>query len=187
MEIKQTVDSILINEKSILNNKYAETRKRICRFKERNDLSDKDIIEVLAIEINEYRNRIQEQEKTIKELQEKQTIESETMELKVAEPKEAEIIDEDIEEVETTNIYASGKLLTTTIMYKYKDKPKDKLKAIYKAEIFEYESGRIDTLYECDKENNDECSKESCTSYNHCNHTSNIKYAKNYINEKYNN
>ena len=63
----------------------------------------------------------------------------------------------------------------------------DELKAIYKAEIFEYESGRIDTLYECDKENNDECSKESCTSYNQCNHTSNIKYAKNYINEKYNN
>lgn len=34
MKIKQTVDDILINEKSILNNKYAETRKRICRFKE---------------------------------------------------------------------------------------------------------------------------------------------------------
>ena len=63
----------------------------------------------------------------------------------------------------------------------------DEVKAIYKAEIFEYESGRTDILYECDKENNDECSKESCTSYNQCNHTSNIKYAKNYINEKYNN
>ena len=68
-----------------------------------------------------------------------------------------------------------------------KDKPKDKLKAIYIAEIFEYESGRIDTMYECDKENNNECNRESCTNCHYCNHTVNIKYAKNYINEKYNN
>lgn len=61
---------------------------------------------------------------------------------------------------------------------------KDKLKAIYKAEIFEYKSGRIDTMYECDKDNNDECDKKSCTNYHYCNHTSNKKYAKNYINEK---
>ena len=60
----------------------------------------------------------------------------------------------------------------------------DKLKAIYKAEIFEYESGRIDTLYECDKNNNNECCKESCTKYDYCKHTLNKKYAKNYINNK---
>ena len=187
MEIKQTADDILIDGKTILKNRYQKTRDRVTRFKHNYNMSDKEIIEFLDDEIREYRDKIQQQEERIKELQEKQTIESETMELKVAEPKETEIIDEDIEKVETTNIYASGKLLATTITYKYKDKPKDKLKAIYKAEIFEYESGRTDILYECDKENNDECSKESCTSYNQCNHTSNIKYAKNYINEeKYN-
>lgn len=60
----------------------------------------------------------------------------------------------------------------------------DKLRAIYKAEIFEYESGRIDTLYECDKDNNNECSKVSCTKYDYCKHTLNKKYAKNYINNK---
>lgn len=187
MEIKQIADDILIDGKTILKNRYQKTRDRVTRFEHNYNMSDKEIIEFLDDEIRQYRNRIEEQEKTIKELQEKQTIESETMELKVAERKETEIIDEDIEEIETTNIYASGKLLATTIMYKYKDKPKDKLKAIYKAQVFEYESGRIDTMYECDKENNDECSKESCTSYNQCNHTSNIKYAKNYIDEKYNN
>lgn len=62
-----------------------------------------------------------------------------------------------------------------------KELKKDKLKAIYKAEIFEYESGRTDIVYECDKENNKECSKESCTRYNYCTHTSNKKYAKNFI------
>lgn len=187
MEIKQIADDILINGKTILKNRYQKTRDRVTRFEHNYNMSDKEIIEFLDDEIRQYRDKIQEQEKTIKELQEKQTIESEIMELKVAEPEETEIIDEDIEKIETTNIYASGKLLATTTVYKYKDKPQDKLKAIYKAEIFEYESGRIDTLYECDKENNDECSKESCTSYNQCNHTSNIKYAKNYINEKHNN
>ncbi len=184
MEMKQIADDILINGKTILKNRYQKTRDRVTRFEHNYNMSDKEIIEFLDDEIRQYRNKIQEQEKTIKELQEKQTIETETMELKVAEPKETEIIDEDIEEIETTNMYASGKLLATTIMYKYKDKPKDKLKAIYKAQVFEYESGRIDTMYECDKDNNDECDKKSCTNYHYCNHTSNKKYAKNYINEK---
>lgn len=60
---------------------------------------------------------------------------------------------------------------------------KDKLKAIYKAEIFEYENGTIDILYECDQDNNKECQKECCTKYNYCKHTLNKKYAKNFINE----
>lgn len=187
MEIKQIADDILIDGKTILKNRYQKTRDRATRFRHNYNMSDKEIIEFLDDEIREYRDTIEKQRETIKELQEKQIIENETLESKVAEPKEIEIIDEDIEKVETTNIYASGKLLATTIMYKYKDKPKDKLKAIYKAEIFEYDSGRIDTLYECDKENNDKCSKEGCTRYNQCNHTLNIKYAKNYINEENNN
>ncbi len=62
---------------------------------------------------------------------------------------------------------------------------KDKLKAIYKAEIFEYENGRTDIAYECDKENNKACSKECCTIYNYCTHTLNKKYAKNFIKENF--
>ncbi len=59
----------------------------------------------------------------------------------------------------------------------------NKVKAIYKAEVFKYENGKTDILYECDKENNKECSKESCTRYNYCTHTLNKKYAKNFIKE----
>lgn len=59
----------------------------------------------------------------------------------------------------------------------------DELKAIYKAMIFEYDSGKIDALYECNKEHNEECSKESCTRYDYCKHTLNKKYAKNFINK----
>ena len=72
MENKLTTDDILINGKSILNNKYKETRKRICRIKGRNDLSDKDIIEYLAEEINGYRSKIEKLEEHIDKLKEKQ-------------------------------------------------------------------------------------------------------------------
>lgn len=72
MEIKLTTDDILINGKSILNNKYEETRKRICRFKGRNDLSDKDIIEYLSEEIDGYRSKINKLEEHIDKLKEKQ-------------------------------------------------------------------------------------------------------------------
>lgn len=106
MEIKQIADDILIDGKTILKNRYQKTRDRVTRFEHNYNMSDKEIIEFLDDEIRQYRNRIQEQEKTIKELQEKQT---------------------------------------------------------------------------------DECSKESCTNYHQCNHTSNIKFAKNYINEENNN
>ena len=72
MKVTQTADDILINGKSILNNKYKETRKRICRIKGRNDLSDKDIIEYLAEEINGYRSKIEKLEEHIDKLKEKQ-------------------------------------------------------------------------------------------------------------------
>lgn len=119
----------------MINNDYSETRKRICRFKGSNNLSDKDIIEYLGEEINAYRSKIQKLEEQINKLNEQQ-------------PRQ--------------------------------------LKAVYKAEIFEYESGRIDIAYECDKEDNKECSKECCTIYNYCTHTLNKKYAKNFIKEKFN-
>lgn len=55
------------------------------------------------------------------------------------------------------------------------------IKAIYKADIVEYEDGKIDILYECDIKNNKECNKTNC-SKDFCTHTLNKKYAKNFIN-----
>lgn len=146
MKIKQTVDDILID------GKYKKTRDRVCKFIGNYNLSDKDIIEHLVKEINQYRNTIQLQQEKIKELKEKK------------------IQDEDTKNKEKDDIKESKVGI-------------DCLEAIYKAEIFEYESGRIDIVYECDKENNNECSKESCMKYNYCNHTLNKKYAKNYKQE----
>ena len=55
------------------------------------------------------------------------------------------------------------------------------VKAIYKADILEYEDGKVDILYECDIKNNKECNKRNCCK-NYCKHTLNKKYAKNFIN-----
>lgn len=109
MELKQTVDDILINGKSILNNKYKETRKRICRFKGSNDLSDKDIIEYLAVEIEDYRNKIEKLEEYIDKLKEKQI-------------EDTRLEDKDVIEIISTTQYADGKPIATTMRYKYKDK-----------------------------------------------------------------
>ena len=107
MELKQTVDDILINGKSILNNKYKETRKRICRFKGSNDLSDKDIIEYLAVEIEDYRNKIEKLEEYIDKLKEKQI-------------EDTRLEDKDVIEITSTTQYADGKPISTTMKYKYK-------------------------------------------------------------------
>lgn len=108
MEIKQTADDILINGKSILNNKYKETRKRICRFKGRNDLSDKDIIEYLTEEINDYRSKIEKLEEHIDKLNEKQI-------------EDTRLEDKDVIEITSTTQFADGKPIATTMKYKYKD------------------------------------------------------------------
>lgn len=55
----------------------------------------------------------------------------------------------------------------------------DKLKAIYKADIYEYDSGKIDIAYECDIDRNKECNKKCCSA-NECTHTLDKQYAKNY-------
>lgn len=69
MMIEQTVDDILINGKSIIKkDRYTETRKRVTRFKNQTSISDKEIIEYLAEEIEQYRNKIQYQEEYIKGL-----------------------------------------------------------------------------------------------------------------------
>lgn len=108
MEFIQTADDILINGKSILNNKYIETRKRICRFKGRNDLSDKDIIEYLSEEINGYRSKINKLEEHIDKLKEEQ-IEDKRLE------------DKDVIEITSTTQFADEKPIATTMKYKYKE------------------------------------------------------------------
>lgn len=148
MIIKQKIDRIEIDDLVLRkkNSKYEETRKRISRFRNMFSISDKEIIESLSDEIEQYRDRIRKQEEYINQLLDKQ-IQSEAVEL--------EKID---------------KLIN------------DNIKAIYKATIFEYESGKRDTLYECDSDNNTECNKKYCRA-DCCTHTLNKKYAKNFINK----
>lgn len=124
-------DGIRISASLEKEDRYTETRKRIARFRNQFSISDKEIIEALAEEIEQYRDRIRCQEEYINEL---------------------------------NNKHSSI----------------DKLVAIYKADMLEYESGKIDILYECNKDNNKECNKRSC-SKECCTHTLNKKYAKNYI------
>lgn len=51
---------------------------------------------------------------------------------------------------------------------------------IYKAKIFEYENGDIKIVYECDRDNNNECRKRNCNK-DYCTHTFNKRFAKNEI------
>ena len=96
--------------------KYEQTRLRVIRHYNNRNMSDKEIIELLAEEIEEYRNRIRNQEEYIKKLQDKQ-IQSEVVELDTTD----EIIDDNIKEMITTNISADGKVIQTIIKYKYKE------------------------------------------------------------------
>lgn len=116
-----------------------------------------------------------------KEIEELKGIEYEETTLDTTERVE----DEDLLGTITTATYENGKVISETTEYKYKDKDikERKLKAIYKAEVFEYDNGDIETAYICDKEKNKECTKESCTQYNDCKYTLNKKYAKNFINK----
>lgn len=52
--------------------KYKQTRKRVTNFYNNRDMSDKEIIESLYDEIEQYRYRIRKQEQYIKRLQDKQ-------------------------------------------------------------------------------------------------------------------
>ena len=108
MEFIQTADDILINGKSILNNKYEKKKKRICRFKGRNDLSDKDIIEYLSEEIDDYRSKINKLEEHIDKLKEEQI-------------EDTRLEDKDVIEIISTTQFADGKPIATTMRYKYKD------------------------------------------------------------------
>ena len=58
----------------------------------------------------------------------------------------------------------------------------NKVKAKYKAIVLEDEYGDIEILYECNRQDKS-CNKKYCNE-EECSHTTNINYAKNYINEK---
>lgn len=119
-----------------------------------------------------------------KEIEELKGIEYEETTLDTTERVE----DEDLVEIISTAIYGNGKVISETTEYKYKENNtkartiQRKLKAIYRANVFEYDNGDIETAYICDKEKNKECTKENCTQYNDCKYTLNKKYAKNFIN-----
>lgn len=59
---------------TVKQSRYEKTRRRISRFKNQFDMSDKEIIECLSDEIDYYRNKIDKLEKTEQE-QNKHTIE----------------------------------------------------------------------------------------------------------------
>ena len=119
-----------------------------------------------------------------KEIEELKGIEYEGTTLDTTEKVE----DEDLVGTISTAIYENGKVISETTEYKYKEDNtkartiQRKLKAIYRANVFEYDNGDIETAYICDKEKNKEYTKESCTQYNDCKYTFNKKYAKNFIN-----
>lgn len=96
--------------------RYENTRRRITRFRNKFDISDREIIESLAEEIEEYRNRIENQNKIIDELS-KRTIQSEEVILDTTD----ELIDKDVTEIISTTVYADGKVIKATMEYKYKD------------------------------------------------------------------
>lgn len=110
--MESRMDLVLKQEQS----KYEQTRIRVARHHNNRNMSDKEIIELLADEVEEYRNRIKEQEEYIKHLKEKQ-IQSEVVELDTTD----EIIDNNIKEITTTNFFVSGRLMQTITKYKYKE------------------------------------------------------------------
>ena len=98
-------------------NRYKETRRRITRFRNVFDMSDREIIEYLAEEIEQYRDRIKEQNRIIDELS-KITIQSEEVTLDTIED---ELVDKDIIEIISTTQYVDGKPIQSKMQYKYKE------------------------------------------------------------------
>lgn len=68
MRIEINVDGITIKK----DDSYIETKERIKRVTNNRNISDKEIIELLADEIEQYRNKIKNQKEYIKQLQYKQ-------------------------------------------------------------------------------------------------------------------
>lgn len=103
---------------------YEQTRNRVTRFKNNKSMSDKEIIEFLAEEIEQYRDKINnleqtiiDKDKTINELRNR-TIQSEEVTLNTTED---ELVDKDIVETISITQYADGKPVISKTEYKYKE------------------------------------------------------------------
>ncbi len=183
------VDDLVLRENV---SKYEQTRKRLSNMDSKYKFcSDKEIIEYLAEEIEQYRNRIDNQKRIIDNLSKVKENEEKidySQNLK-------ELQEKAIKEIITTDFLREGEIVKTITQYKFEDENInkesdaidvnsiiniDKLIAIYKADIFEYGSGRTEISYVCDKDRNKECSKSCCTD-DFCTHTLDKKYAKNFI------
>ena len=101
--------------------RYEETRKRLTRFRNQIYMSDKEIIEYLAEELEYYRDKIKTQELYIKKIQKKAITLGEQCDrigLKFIE----KVDSNNIQEKETINVYADEKLIQSIIKHKYKEK-----------------------------------------------------------------
>lgn len=104
--------NIIINK-----DRYKEIRNRIKKCRNNNDISDREIIEYLAEEIEQYRNRIKEQNRIIDKLSKRQ-IQSEEV---VLDTTEDDLIDENIIEIISTTQYTDGRPTVSKMEYKYKE------------------------------------------------------------------
>lgn len=102
----------------IKQSRYEKEKRRLSVFINMKTASDKDIIEYLSEEIEQYRNKITKLNKTIYELRER-TMQSEEMFL---DTEDDELIDKDITEIISTTRYADGKPIQSTMEYKYDNK-----------------------------------------------------------------
>lgn len=98
-------------------NRYIKTRERIKRFLGNWNISDKDIIEFLDKEIEQYRERIEQQSRIIDNLSKMKIQDEET----ILDATEDELINKDIVEIIETTKYADGKPIVSETKYRYKD------------------------------------------------------------------
>lgn len=120
MIIEQTVDGIFVDDLVLRErqSRYKKARKRIENFYHNKSISDKEIIECLEEEIEKYRDRIRKQEEYIKELN-KEIVDIKENETELKEIEQVE--DEDIQEIETINKFADGRLVQSISNYKYRE------------------------------------------------------------------
>ena len=108
------VDDLVLREEI---SKYEQIRKRVTQYSGYRNCSDKEIIEYLADEIEQYRDRIKNQQRIIDELN-KNNIQNEGV---VLDTTDDELVNEDIIEIISTTQYAEGKPIISKIEYKYKE------------------------------------------------------------------
>ena len=106
--------------------RYQETKRRMFVKYTNAYMSDKEIIEYLAEEIEQYRNRIDNQKRIIDYLsknKESNTIIKDKLISNEQDYKKdnEDILDDDIEEIITTSQMADGKIIKIITEYKYKE------------------------------------------------------------------